>query len=329
MGLLAEWLNDCTRGEFEQERTQMEQAGLASSEWQGIDDTSTRVDGVNRVCEIICNPLYTTYHTVEHKDRHTVLALLCGSQLQYRFNEEARALLVVWQLPQRYIRRLEQAWPTATTLNRDETETWLERTYPNWGSQQANLVWNALGLAYYHWQREWPVVSLLVCDDAPQWEWLSAEMSLCWIHEGRHYKKLTPSTPYFAQVLAGFRDQFWRYYRELLAYRDGPSTSEAVRLRAEFERIFGQVTGYELLDKQIAKTKAKQEQLLMVLLHPEIPLHNNASELAARQRVRKRDISFGPRSAAGVLAWDVFQSLAETCRKLGISFYSYVHSRLS
>jgi hypothetical protein len=33
-----------------------------------------------------------------------------------------------------------------------------------------------------------------------------------------------------------------------------------------------------------------------VLEHPELPLHNNPAELGARQRVRKRHISFGPRS---------------------------------
>lgn len=56
------------------------------------------------------------------------------------------------------------------------------------------------------------------------------------------------------------------------------------------------MTGYEALDQRIAKTKAKKDNLLRVLAHPEIPLHNNPAELGARQRVRKRDISFGPRS---------------------------------
>ena len=326
-GLIASWLNDC-RG-FEDERSEMERAGLSSSEWQGIDDTATRVNGVNQVCEVITNPLYTSYHTVAHKDRHSVLKLLCGEQLQYRFNEEARALLAVWKLPQRYLTRLEVDWPSATTLTRSQTEQWLAQYLPHLGSQQVSLVWNALGLAYYHWQSEWPIVSLLVCDDAPQWEWLTAEIGLCWVHQARHYKKLTPHTPYFRAVLAAFTDSFWHYYRELLAYQLAPTPAEAVRLRDEFEQVFGPVTGYQALDRQIARTRAKQAQLLAVLSHPEIPLHNNASELAARQRVRKRDISFGPRSTAGILAWDVFQSLVETCRKLGLSFYRYIHSRLT
>jgi hypothetical protein len=44
--------------------------------------------------------------------------------------------------------------------------------------------------------------------------------------------------------------------------------------------------------------------------------------------VRKRDVSFGPRSQNGVSAWDTFQTLAETTKKLGINFYRYLHDRL-
>jgi hypothetical protein len=83
------------------------------------------------------------------------------------------------------------------------------------------------------------------------------------------------------------------------------------------------------LDERIALTRAKKASLLLVLTYPEIPLHNNAAELAARQRVRKRDISFGPRSAAGAKAWDTFMSLVVTTRKLGVDFYQYVHDRIS
>ena len=68
---------------------------------------------------------------------------------------------------------------------------------------------------------------------------------------------------------------------------------------------------------------------MQVLSHPEIPLHNNDSELAVRRRVRKRDVSFGPRSPAGVRAWDTFQSIAATAQKLGVSFLAYVADRVS
>ncbi len=114
----------------------------------------------------------------------------------------------------------------------------------------------------------------------------------------------------------------------------------------QFDELFSTVTGYAALDDRIAKTRAKKDTLLMALQHPELPLHNNPAELAARRRVRKRDVSFGPTSArasgepqpspsveprteAGKKAWDTFQSLAETTKKLGVSFYQYIFDRVS
>jgi hypothetical protein len=60
-----------------------------------------------------------------------------------------------------------------------------------------------------------------------------------------------------------------------------------------------------------------------------MPLHNNPAELGARQRVRKRNVSLGPRTEDGLKAWDTFMTLAETAKKLGVSFYAYVYDRVS
>ena len=152
---------------------------------------------------------------------------------------------------------------------------------------------------------------------------------LCWVHEGRHYKKLIPYVDYHRQLLTDFKKQFWQFYRQLLAYKTEPSAAEADRLRTEFDTLFGQKTGYDDLDHRIAKTLAKKDRLLTVLDFPDLPLHNNPAELAARQRVRKRDISFGPRTSDGVEAWDTFNTLTETAKKLGVNFYAYIHDRVS
>ena len=97
----------------------------------------------------------------------------------------------------------------------------------------------------------------------------------------------------------------------------------------DFDTLFVPETGYAHLDFRIQQTRANKDKLLAVLLHPEIPLHNNASELAVRRRVRKRDVSFGPRSPAGVAAWDTFQTIAATAQKLGVSFMAYLTDRVS
>ena len=64
---------------FHAEKDALYQAGLASSPWQHLDDTSTRVNGQNGYCHIVCNPLYTAYFTTAAKDRLTILDVLTNS----------------------------------------------------------------------------------------------------------------------------------------------------------------------------------------------------------------------------------------------------------
>jgi hypothetical protein len=152
---------------------------------------------------------------------------------------------------------------------------------------------------------------------------------LCWVHEGRHYKKLTPCIALHREQLDKFLTDFWASDHDLRRYAEQPTPAERARLDAAFDTLFATHTGYWALDERIALTRAKKPQLLAVLAHPEVPLHNNAAELGARQRVRKRDVSFGPRTAEGAKAWDTFMSLAATTKKLGVSFYHYIHDRIS
>ena len=126
-----------------------------------------------------------------------------------------------------------------------------------------------------------------------------------------------------------FLKRYWAFYDKLVAYRARASPAARRRLSAAFDRVFATVTGYQALDERIAKTRSKKAALLLVLEHPEIPLHNNASELGARRRVRKRDVSFGPRTVAGRRAWDTFLTIAATAQKLGVSFYHYILDRVS
>ena len=221
------------------------------------------------------------------------------------------------------------AWPQNQPLTRIQMEGLLDRDAASLSDPQRARILEAAALTAYNNQTTRPIVTKLLTDDAPQFQFITRYQMLCWVHEGRHYKKLIPYVDYHRQVLKDFRKQFWQFYDQLLVYREDHSPPEADRLRAEFDTIFGQTTGYDDLDKRIAKTLAKKERLLTVLDFPELPLHNNPAELAARQRVRKRDISFGPRTPDGVEAWDTFNTLVETAKKLGVNIYAYIHDRIS
>jgi hypothetical protein len=314
---------------FHAEKDAIVQAGLASSPWQNMDDTGTRVDGRNRHCHVLCNPLYTAYFTTERKDRLTVIDVLRNlRERAFRINDEAFGFLRQFALPVRVIEGLGNV-PRDQNLGEAEFHRWLDQHIPSLGPQQRSRILEAAAVAAYHAEVEHPVVRLLLCDDAPQFKLVTEELGLCWIHDGRHYKKLEPYIAYHRCLLDSFLKQYWDFYKQLLAFRGTPTPELAVRLSDEFDRLFSTVTGYEALDARIAKTEAKKSHLLMVLRHPEIPLHNNAAELAARFRVRKRAVSFGPRSEKGIQAWDTFHTLCSTAKKLGVSFYRYIHDRVS
>ena len=315
--------------QFHTEKEDVCKAGLASTPWPHTDQTGTRVDGQNQHCNIVCNPLYTVYTTTPKKDRLSVVDVLRpGRERRFRLNEEALGYLESTSLS-----KATRNWLWAQCSDQDwDEQTFVERldtNYPKLNEQQGQAILSAAAVAAYHAEGELPIVRLLLCDDVPQFNWIAEELALCWVHEGRHYKKLMPSFVHHSKLLKDFREQFWDFYDELLTYRQQPTLEERLRLDAEFDKLFSTCTGFEALDSRIAKTKAKKESLLMVLKHPEIPLHNNPAQFEARQRVRKRDVSFGPRTQDGIKAWDTFMSLAATAKKLGISFYQYIHDRVS
>jgi hypothetical protein len=315
--------------QFHAEKEEVCEAGLSSSPWQHTDQTSTRVDGQNQHCNIVCNPLYTIYTTTPKKDRLSVLDVLRpGRERRFLLNDEALDYLESTPLS-----KATRNWLSAQCSDQDWDEQMfvehLDTNWPKLNEQQRQTILSAVAVAAYHTEEDLPIVRLLLCDDAPQYNWIAEELALCWIHEGRHYKKLMPVLVPHLKLLKDYRKQFWEFYDELLAYRQQPAPEESARLEAEFDKLFSTRTGFDALDARIAKTKAKKESLLMVLKHPEIPLHNNPAELEARQRVRKRDVSFGPRTQDGINAWDTFMSLAATAKKLGISFHQYLHDRVS
>jgi hypothetical protein len=318
---------------FHAEAQAVLEAGMASSPWQQLDVTGTRVNGKDAACHIVTNPLYTVYQTRASQDRLTVISVLQGdAPRRYRWDEMAWAYLEEAGASQRLQRQVaewvagqapEEEWDEATFL------AGLEAALPGLGTQQRQKVLEAGAFAAYWAQEAIAPVHTLVCDDAAQFRGITPALMLCWVHDGRHYKKLMPCLPQHRALVGAFRKRYWSYYRELRTYREQPTPQEAARLEAAFDTLFATQTGLGMLDERIALTRKKKAELLLVLEHPELPLHNNAAELGARRRVRKRDVSFGPRTAAGTRAWDTFQTLVATAGKLGVSVYHYLYDRIS
>lgn len=96
-----------------------------------------------------------------------------------------------------------------------------------------------------------------------------------------------------------------------------------------FDQITSQVTGYDLLDKQLRLTKKKKERLLQFLDHPELPIHNNQCEHDIRPFVIIRKISGGTKSYRGDKSLARHLSVIQTAQKQGLNVYQTLQGLLS
>ena len=316
---------------FHQEKSEIYLASLESSSYQQIDDTGSRVNGQNYYTQIVCNPLATVFFTTKRKDRLTILDVLRNFESRYfLFNEETFSLLEQLKIPKKLIILLHKV-ETNTSFNEQKMHEMLNNLFPdpNKGKLHRTRIMEASAIEHYHQEIGMPIVKLLLCDDAPQFKLITDDLSLCWVHDGRHYKRLRPIVSNHQKELAAFRGCYWNFYRELYKYKKNPSCELANSISTEFDILFSTKTGYNELDERIAKSKAKKRELLTVLNHPEIPLHNNRSENAARVQKRREDVSLQTKTKAGTESKDTMMTIIETAKKHAISSYKYIYDRIS
>ena len=316
---------------FNKEKEDIFHAALETTPFHQIDDTTVRVNGENQYSQILCNPYYTAFFTVPHKNRLTILdILLCGRARTYIFDLKAFCLLSDLKVPKKVITQLSDL-TDEREISEAEMQELLKKIFPDAkkGKNTRTRIMEASAIAAYHCQTEIPVVNILLSDDAPQFKKLTAEHALCWVHDGRHYNRLNPIVPFNVDELEKFKTRFWDYYGELLKYKEKPNPEAASRLSSEFDNLFSTKTGYYALDDRIEKTRNKKEELLLVLRHPCLPLHNNDSELGARVEKRRQDVSLQTKSDKGTKAKDSFLTVTQTAKKLGVNAYKYIYDRIS
>ena len=313
--------------QFQEEKTEIFHAGLQSSKYHHTDDTGNRVAGANWHTHVFCNPYYSAYFTRGEKDRMTILAILSGGTCSYMMNEETPMLFSLLGIGEKIKKRLLQTITPDIFYTKEELDQLL--TPLKLKARNTTRLFEATAISAYHKQTHLPIIDILISDDAPQFKLLTKALGLCWIHDGRHYKKLRPIVPTHKQTLDDFLRQYWKFYHELLAYKDNPTQQEAQRLEALFDSLFAIKTEYADLDARIAKTREKKENLLLVLTHPEIPLQNNPAELCARVVVRKRDVSLHCKTKAGAEVQDSLLTIVETAKKLEVNVYAYLIDRIT
>jgi Transposase IS66 family len=312
---------------FLTETREVLRAGLETADWVTVDDTGARHRGVNGVCTQIGNDNFAWFGTTGSKSRRNFLDLLRAGHTDYVINDAALEYMREHALAGTLVQRLathkrrrfadEKAWtrhlerlgiadlPVTPDPVRVATEGAL------WGAV------NAHGFL---------CEAVVVSDDAGQFN--VGQHALCWIHSERLVHKLETFTDQQRAAQQRVRALIWQLYADLKDYRSSPTPCRRDQLHARFAYIFCQRTSFVILDRLLQRLHANKDELLMVLDHPEIPLHTNGSENDIRCQVTKRHVSGGTHSDIGRDCRDAFLGLAKTCSKLGIAFWDYLGARL-
>ncbi|MCP5111907.1 MAG: transposase [bacterium] len=319
-------LNDGQEG-FHEEAAAVLRAGLETAGWVSVDDTGARHGDRNAVTTQIGNDAFAWFATSFSKSRLNFLQLLRAGHGDYVVNAAALSYMQGRALAGPVVARLEGA---------------RERCFADRAAWMAHL--ESLGIAALKVHPDpvriategalWGAIAehglldgaVILSDDAGQFN--IGRHALCWIHTERLIHKLDAFSERQRREKERIRARLWWLYADLKAYQENPTGKRRGELRRRFDALFTTRTGFVTLDRLLARIHANKAELLVVLDRPETPLHTNGSENDIRACVTRRKLSGGTRSEAGKQARDTFLGLMKTCQKLGVSFWTYLGSRL-
>jgi Transposase IS66 family len=307
---------------FHQEKAELLPAGLAVSAYVGVDDTGARHQGHNGYCTAIGNDLFVSFESTDSKSRLNFLKVLRGPHTDYAIHDVAVGYWEQQQLSAELREKLCQgpqhfADDTAWRARLAELGITTKRhvRIATEGALLGSLI--AQGVS--------PELAI-VSDGAPQFHVLVH--ASCWVHAERPLARLVPFNEAHRVAIEHVRQQIWELYQDLKAYQQQPDPTQQPALAARFDALVDQRTDYPSINNALKEMRDHRADLLRVLERPEVPLHNNATESAIREYVKKRKISGSTRSDAGRRCRDTFASLKKTCRKLGVKFWEYLQDRV-
>lgn len=312
------------KSRFHVEQQQVLRVGLETATYVHVDDTGARHQGKNGYCTVIGNPWFTYFRTTQSKSRQTFLETLQGDRPLYVLNEDAQRYLQGSPLAAKHGEKLTFS-PQVLATEKGQWESYL-KSLGIVTAQASRLVTEAAllgGLIEQGVDSHLRVLS----DGARQFNVLVH--NLCWVHAERALQRLQGNTAQQRQNIEQMQQLVWEYYQQLKAYQQNPTAAAKAQLEQDFDQLFGRCfLQHGSLNQVLRQFRERKGELLGVLDCPQLPLHNNGAESDIREYVTRRKVSGGTRSEAGRRARDTFVGLKKTCRKLGISFWQFLVSRL-
>ena len=309
---------------FHAEQQQVLRVGLETASYVHTDDTGARHQGKNGYCTVIGNAYFTYFRTTERKSRQSFLETLQGESPRYVLNDYAQQYLQSYPLAAKHWQTLSFSTQVLAT----EQTQWQDylTSLGIISPQAVRLVTEAALLGGAIEQGVDSRLTIL-SDGAPQFNVLVH--ALCWVHAERALRRLQGNTSQQRQNIEAMQQQLWQYYQQLKAYQQAPTAEGKEPLAQAFDQLFGRCfLHHASLNTVLSQFRTHKAELLRMLELPQVPLHNNGAESDIREYVTRRKVSGGTRSEAGRRARDTLVGLKKTCRKLGISFWQFLMSRL-
>jgi transposase len=146
-----------------------------------------------------------------------------------------------------------------------------------------------------------------------------------------------------------FRDTYPQYYSILLFYRklrrillDGERLKATrneigeevfcrrlVLLKTRLSKLLTWKNPNKILKEVIAKVERQSDYILTFVEYEGVPSHNNFGEYIIKKGILKRKVSGGSMSEAGLMAYAVLQSIAQTCHLRKLSFLNFLTTSLT
>ena len=334
---LKEWGVDISTGQvsriitegkelFHAEKDEILRVGLEVSKYVHVDDTGARHQGKSGYCTHIGNELFAWFQSTDSKSRVNFLEILRAGHEDYVVNEGAIAYMEAQELPKVPMEKLVAAQDRVFDNEKEWAAALEAFEITNQRHIRIATEGALLGSVLEH---GFNPKLIIISDDAGQFNLLLLLHALCWIHAERIIRKLVGFNDEHRAALENTRTQIWDFYEVLKGYKEAPSKKKKAEIEERFDEIFTQQTCFMTLNLALNRLYKNKDELLLVLDHPSIPLHNNPSENDIREYVKKRKISGSTRSEDGRRGRDTFASLKKTSRKLGVSFWRLLKDRVS
>jgi hypothetical protein len=308
---------------FHKEKAEVLAAGLTTATYIGTDDTGARHQGKNGFTTAIGNDLFAYFETTDSKSRVNFLHVLQGDLRTYVINETTLGYWTQQGLPEALRHNL-----TNGPLEFAGVAAWKARLAELGISNERHVRIATEGTLLGGLIDRGVSPNLVVLSDGAL-QFVILLHAACWIHAERPLIKMVPHNDAHRAVIETIRGQIWDLYKDLKAYKLNPDPAVINVLQARFDALVEQRTAYPNINQVLKSMREMKADLLRVLAHPEIPLHNNAEESDIREFVKRRKISGGTRSGTGRRCRDTFASLKKTCRKLGVCFWDYLKDRIA